>query len=85
MFNALFSDGDLNWMYPFFFEGHYPLALQLAVANTLCIIAIVLMHSTKLKRTAEGVGFSQVFTWLVIAANFFLLLNKDYRFISVLA
>jgi len=85
MFNVLFSNGDLEWMYPLFFDGDYPLALQLGVANALCVIAIVLMRSTKLKRTVEDVGFSRVFVWFVIAANFFLLLNKDYRFISVLA
>jgi hypothetical protein len=85
MFNALFSNGDLDWMYPFFFEGNYPLALQLGIANGLCIIAIVLMRFSGKKRTANEVGFSRIFAWLVIAANFFLILNKDHRFIGVLA
>jgi hypothetical protein len=85
MFKALFSDGDLGWMYPFFFEGSYPLALQLGVANALCVIAIVLMRATHSKRQLQETGLSRVFTWLIIAANFFLILNKDHRFIDLLA
>ena len=84
MLNTLFSDGNMNWMYAFFFEGHYPLALQLGIINALCVIAIVLLRALPVE-TAQDPRFLRVFTWLIIAANVLLVLNKDHHFVGFLA
>jgi hypothetical protein len=72
--------------YAFFFGGDYPLALQLGIINGLCVISIVLMR-TQRNKTDHVVkqGFMRSFAWIIIFANFFLILNKDYRFIASLA
>ena len=84
MLNTLFSDGNLNWMYAFFFAGSYPLALQLGIINALCVIAIILMRSLPVE-AAQGPRFTRVFGWLIVAANVLLVLNKDHRFVGFLA
>ena len=84
MFNTLFSDGNLNWMYSFFFAGNYPLALQLGIINALCVIAIILMRSLPVE-SVQDPRFTRVFDWLIVAANVLLVLNKDHRFVGFLA
>jgi hypothetical protein len=84
MLNTLFSDGNLNWMYAFFFGGKYPLALQLGIINALCVIAIILMRSLPVE-AAQAPRFTRVFGWLIVATNVLLVLNKDHRFVSFLA
>jgi hypothetical protein len=86
MFEKYISSAEAAWLYAFFFSGDYPLALQLGIINGLCVIAIVLMRARRSK-TDQVVkqGFMRSFAWLIIFANFFLILNKDYRFIIGLA
>ncbi len=84
MFNTLFSDGNLNWMYSFFFSGYYPLALQLGVINALCVIAIILLRALPVE-AAQDPRFSRGFAWMIIAANVLLVLNKDHHFVGFLA
>jgi len=84
MLNTLFSDGNLNWMYAFFFGGNYPLALQLGIINALCVIAIILMRSLPVE-AAQAPGFTRIFGWLIVATNVLLVLNKDHHFIDFLA
>lgn len=84
MLKTLFSTRDLDWMYAFFFEGAYPLALQLGIINALCIIAIVLMRSLPVQ-AAQNPGFTRIFGWSIVAANILLILNKDHRFVGFLA
>ena len=84
MLQTVLSSNELKWLNVFFFEGDYPLALQLGIANALCVIAIVLMRASKLDHTAADLGLSRLLSWLVIAANLFLILNKDHRFIEIL-
>ena len=86
MFEKVISSAEAAWLHAFFFGGDYPLALQLGVINGLCVIAIVLMRARRSK-TDQVVrqGFMRSFAWLIIFANFFLILNKDYRFIIGLA
>jgi heme/copper-type cytochrome/quinol oxidase subunit 1 len=77
----------VDWLYNLFFAGDYPLALQLAVLNTVCMVVALAMRSQKsYKRAPEMQARSlKLFAWLAICANFMLILNKDYRFIQVLA
>ncbi len=84
MFNTMFSDGNLNWMYGFFFAGNYPLALQLGIINALCVIALVLLRALPVE-AAHDPRFVRGFTWLIIATNVLLVLNKDHRFVGFLA
>ncbi len=84
MLNTLFSDGNLNWMYAFFFGGKYPLALQLGIINALCVIAIILMRSLHVE-AAQAPRFTRIFGWLIVATNVLLVLNKDHRFVGFLA
>ena len=84
MFKTLFSDGNSNWLYAFFFEGAYPLALQLGIINALCVIAIVLLRAYP-GHAAQSPRFSRIFSGLIITANVFLVLNKDHRFVGFLA
>lgn len=84
MLNTLFSDGNQNWMYAFFFGGNYPLALQLGIINALCVIAVVLMRSLPVE-AAQDPRFTRVFGWSIVAANVLLILNKDHRFVGFLA
>jgi hypothetical protein len=77
---------EADWLYAFFFRGDYPLALQLGIINGLCVIAVVLMRSHRSNTDmAVQTGLSRSFTWLIIFANFFLILNKDHGFIRQLA
>jgi len=84
MLNTLFSDGNLNWMYAFFFGGSYPLALQLGVINALCVIAVILMRSLPVE-AAQDTRSTRIFGWLIVAANVLLVLNKDHHFVGFLA
>lgn len=86
MLKYVMTDAEAAWLHAFFFRGDYPLALQLGIMNALCVIAIVLMRSQRSKTDAAvRTGFMRSFAWLIIAANFFLILNKDHRFISLLS
>jgi phage gp29-like protein len=50
------------------------------------VIAVVLMRSHRSNTDmAVQTGLSRSFTWLIIFANFFLILNKDHGFIRQLA
>lgn len=87
MLDRILPAGEAEWLYNFFFSGHYPLALQLGVANGLCIIAIVLLRATSSYARDQFLHerVLRIFSWLIIFANFFLIFNKDYRFIGGLA
>ncbi len=84
MLRTLFSTRDLDWMYAFFFEGTYPLALQLGIINALCVIAVVLMRSLPVQAAQEP-RFARTFGWSIVAVNILLVLNKDHRFVGFLA
>lgn len=84
MLKTMLSTRDLNWMYAFFFEGTYPLAVQLGVINALCVIAVILMRSLRVE-AAQGPRFMRIFGWSIIAANVLLVLNKDHHFVGFLA
>lgn len=87
MLDRILPPSDVDWLYNLFFAGDYPLALQLAVLNTLCMaVALAIRAQKSYKRAPELQARSlRMFTWLAICANFMLILNKDYRFIQVLA
>ncbi len=86
MLKYIMSDHEAAWLHAFFFKGDYPLALQLGIINGLCVIAVVLMRSHRSNTDrAIQTGLSRGFTWLIIFANFFLILNKDHGFIRQLA
>ena len=84
MLKTLFSTRDLDWMYAFFFEGTYPLALQLGIINALCVIAAVLMRSLPVE-AAQHPKFARIFGWSIVATNALLVLNKDHHFVAFLA
>ena len=84
MLNALISDGDQAWLHSFFFDGPYPLALQLGVINGLCVIIAVLSR-TNVGRSVLRPATARAITWLVLIANFFLIINKDYHFLPTLS
>ena len=87
MLDQILPSGEAEWLYNFFFTGHYPVALQLGIANALAIIAIILLRASPAykrdPRLRERV--IRVFSWLIICANFFLIFNKDHHIISVLS
>lgn len=84
MIKTLFSDGNLSWMSAFFFEGDYPLALQLGIINTLAVIVFVVMRTTA-RPAVRHSQITRLLTWIFISANVLLVLNKDHRFIGFLA
>jgi hypothetical protein len=84
MLDSFLSDGDQVFLHQFFFSGTYPLALQLGIVNGLSVIAIVLLRSAQYRSPETGLQFSRRFSWLVVFANFFLIFNKDHRFIDFL-
>ena len=55
-----------NWLYAFFFAGDYPLALQLAIVNALCIVALQSGRDRCLP-SAQGRSLTRLFTWLAIS------------------
>ena len=87
MLDLFLPPSDADWLFNFFFAGDYPLAVQLAVLNGLCMVVALAMRAQKsYKRAPELQTRSlRMFSWLAICANFMLILNKDYRFIQVLA
>ncbi len=87
MLDRILPPSDVDWLINFFFAGDYPLALQLAIINAVCVILALAMRAQKSYRRAPELQARslRMFTWLAICANFMLILNKDYRFIQALA
>jgi hypothetical protein len=87
MLDQILPPGEAEWLYNFFFTGEYPIALQLGVANALCVIAIVLLRASRAYKRDPRLRerIIRVFSWLVICANFFLIFNKDLHIISALS
>jgi hypothetical protein len=87
MFDRILPPSDVDWLYNFFLAGDYPLAVQLAIVNGVCMaVALAIRAQSAYRRAPELRNRSlRLFTWLAICTNFMLILNKDYRFIQVLA
>lgn len=84
MIKTLLSDGNLTWLSGFFFEGDYPLALQLGIVNALAFIVLVVMKIAGRSATMNP-QTSRLLFWTIISTNVLLVMNKDYRFIGFLA
>jgi len=84
MIKTLFSDGNLTWLSAFFFEGDYPLALQLGIINVLAFTVFLVMKAAG-RTSVRKSQTSRLLFWMVISANVVLVMNKDYRFIGFLA
>ena len=84
MIKTLLSDGNLSWMYAFFFEGDYPLVLQLGIINALAVIVLVVMRAA-VRPAVRNSQIARMLSWVFILANVLLVLNKDHRFIAFLA
>jgi hypothetical protein len=87
MLDQILPSGEAEWLYNFFFTGDYPIALQLGVANALCVIAIVLLRASPAYKRDPRLRerIIRLFSWLIISANFFLIFNKDHHIISMLS
>lgn len=84
MIKTLFSDGNLTWLSSFFFEGDYPLAVQLSIINVLACIIFLSMKAAG-RTSVRKSQTSRMLFWTVISINVVLVMNKDYRFIGFLA
>ncbi len=84
MIKTLISDGNLTWLSTFFLDGDYPLLLQLSVVNGLAVIIYFVMQAIG-RANVRHQHTSRTLFWMIISANVFLVMNKDYRFIGFLA
>ena len=84
MIKTLISDGNLTWLSTFFLDGDYPLLLQLGVVNVLAVIIYLVMQVAG-RPSVRNQHTSRTLFWMIISANIFLVMNKDYRFIGFLA
>lgn len=84
MIKTLFSDGNLTWLSTFFFDGDYPLALQLLIINVLALTIFVVMKTAG-RSAVRRPQTSRLLFWTVMSANVLLVMNKDFRFVGFLA
>ena len=47
MLDRILPPSDVDWLINFFFAGDYPLALQLAIINAVCVILALTMRAQK--------------------------------------